>query len=206
MSSTKEGKIVYDERNERQLYKQELLKKFLAIREHQEVWHKFTRDPSPQYEQLLNKAFRKFIFQVRFLKYISTSIRYAAIDFDKRLNRIRNREQLILDQPLEDEERNLLNERWLKTNDQIVEESFFAISMNFVEAIEDPLIYRALRSLTDRQKLIVTLSFVLKYQDKEIADLLGVSQQSVSKTKKVAIVKIRKYLLEMNGGNIVGKL
>lgn len=206
MSSTKEGKIVYDERNERQLYKQELLKKFLAIREHQEVWHKFTRDPSPQYEQLLNKAFRKFIFQVRFLKYISTSIRYAAIDFDKRLNRIRNREQLILDQPLEDEERNLLNERWLKTNDQIVEESFFAISMNFVEAIEDPLIYRALRSLTDRQKLIVTLSFVLKYQDKEIADLLGVSQQSVSKTKKVAIVKIRKYLLEMNGGNVVGKL
>jgi len=206
MSSTKEGKIVYDERNERQLYKQELLKKFLAIREHQEVWHKFTRDPSPQYEQLLNKAFRKFIFQVRFLKYISTSIRYAAIDFDKRLNRIRNREQLILDQPLEDEEKNLLNERWLKTNDQIVEESFFAISMNFVEAIEDPLIYRALRSLTDRQKLIVTLSFVLKYQDKEIADLLGVSQQSVSKTKKVAIVKIRKYLLEMNGGNIVGKL
>lgn len=206
MSSTKEGKIVYDERNERQLYKQELLKKFLAIREHQEVWHKFTRDPSPQYEQLLNKAFRKFIFQVRFLKYISTSIRYAAIDFDKRLNRIRNREQLILDQPLEDEERNLLNERWLKTNDQIVEESFFAISMNFVESIEDPLIYRALRSLTDRQKLIVTLSFVLKYQDKEIADLLGVSQQSVSKTKKVAIVKIRKYLLEMNGGNVVGKL
>lgn len=206
MSSTKEGKIVYDERNERQLYKQELLKKFLAIREHQEVWHKFTRDPSPQYEQLLNKAFRKFIFQVRFLKYISTSIRYAAIDFDKRLNRIRNREQLILDQPLEDEERNLLNERWLKTNDQIVEESFFAISMNFVEAIEDPLIYRALRSLTDRQKLIGTLSFVLKYQDKEIADLLGVSQQSVSKTKKVAIEKIRKYLLEMNGGNVVGKL
>jgi RNA polymerase sigma factor (sigma-70 family) len=206
MSSTKEGKIVYDERNERQLYKQELLKKFLAIREHQEVWHKFTRDPSPQYEQLLNKAFRKFIFQVRFLKYISTSIRYAAIDFDKRLNIIRNREQLILDQPLEDEERNLLNERWLKTNDQIVEESFFAISMNFVEAIEDPLIYRALRSLTDRQKLIVTLSFVLKYQDKEIADLLGVSQQSVSKTKKVAIEKIRKYLLEMNGGNVVGKL
>lgn len=206
MSSTKEGKIVYDERNERQLYKQELLKKFLAIRDHQEVWHKFTRDPSPQYEQLLNKAFRKFIFQVRFLKYISTSIRYAAIDFDKRLNRIRNREQLILDQPLEDEERNLLNERWLKTNDQIVEESFFAISMNFAEAIEDPLIYRALRSLTDRQKLIVTLSFVLKYQDKEIADLLGVSQQSVSKTKKVAIEKIRKYLLEMNGGNVVGKL
>ncbi|GAC41996.1 hypothetical protein [Paenibacillus popilliae] len=54
-------------------------------------------DPSPSNGQVLDEAFQEFYLELRFTTYILSLIRYAAIDFDKKVRKNNDRNALLLD-------------------------------------------------------------------------------------------------------------
>lgn len=62
--------------------------------------------------------------------------------------------------------------------------------------IESPIIYKAVKTLTKKQKIILHYAYIKQYKVVEIAKLLGLSQQAVSKARKDAITRLRKACLK----------
>jgi len=69
------------------------------------------------------------------------------------------------------------------------------------EHISHPALYRALTRLTKRQLTILELYFLYHLTHEEIGQVLGISQQSVSKSYSRALVSLRAFYRE---GETVG--
>lgn len=83
---------------------------------------------------------------------------------------------------------NLIGEK-----DVYIEEFFAPEEIELI--FENVSIYRAVKSLTRKEKLAIFLCFVLEIDKSEVAEIMGYSSgQSVYKTCERAIVKIRKNL------------
>ncbi|WP_336783471.1 sigma-70 family RNA polymerase sigma factor [Paenibacillus illinoisensis] len=122
----------------------------------------------------------------RFIGYISSMLHYNSIHFDKKIRKLSERYALVLDD--------------IDVKDEAMEESNTeSISEPLEEQISDPSLYAAFLRLTTREREVVNLSICKLLRDREIAQVLGVSQQSVSKTRKKALEKLRKAIIE-NGG------
>lgn len=69
------------------------------------------------------------------------------------------------------------------------------------EAVDRKLLREAVRRLTDREQTIVTLRFGLdgrpERTQKEVADLLGISQSYISRLEKRIITRLKKEILRM---------
>jgi RNA polymerase sigma factor (sigma-70 family) len=62
--------------------------------------------------------------------------------------------------------------------------------------ISNPTLHGAYMSLSEKQKRILNLYYVMELNDTQIAKKLKLSQQSVSKTRKQAISNIKKVYLD----------
>ena len=83
---------------------------------------------------------------------------------------------------------NLIGEK-----DVYIEEVFAPEEIELI--FENASIYRAVKSLTRKEKLAIFLCFILEMDKSEVAEIMGYSSgQSVYKTCERAIVKIRKKL------------
>lgn len=60
--------------------------------------------------------------------------------------------------------------------------------------VDNPKLYAAVQHLTDREKEVLKMVFVFDLKVTEIAKIMNVSHQAVSKTKLKALHKLRKYL------------
>ncbi len=97
---------------------------------------------------------------------------------------------LVLDSP------NYQNEE-LTMKDTLIDESQDPSDLHLEdlnELIVNDTIRKAIMNLSERQKEILSFSFIQNMKDKEIAKKLKVSQQSVSKTKKAALNKLRREI------------
>ena len=96
-------------------------------------------------------------------------IYYNSINYDKKRRMKDNRFPLTLD------------------NDENIESSLLAVydstsvSPNLKDHITDLSLFNAYESLPAQQKQILSFAYVQKLNDKEIARILGVSQQNISK-------------------------
>ena len=119
----------------------------------------------------------------RFIGYISSMLHYNSIHFDKKIRKLSERYALVLDD--------------IDVKDEAMEESNTeSISEPLEEQISDPSLYAAFLRLTTREREVVNLSICKLLRDREIAQVLGVSQQSISKTRKKALEKLRKAIIE----------
>ncbi|WP_342424619.1 sigma-70 family RNA polymerase sigma factor [Paenibacillus sp. FSL E2-0178] len=124
----------------------------------------------------------------RFVSYISSMLHYNSINFDKKKRKYTDRFSLIFDEVSEMEDS--------YTEDEGSNENTFE---NLEDQISNPFIFAAFMSLTERERKILNLTMCQNLNDTEIAHQLGVTQQSISKTKKNAIRKLRNSM-NMNGG------
>ncbi|MDU7476902.1 MAG: sigma-70 family RNA polymerase sigma factor [Paenibacillus macerans] len=121
----------------------------------------------------------------RFIKYIANLIYYNSINYDKKRRMMTNRFPLILD------------------NNESLESSLLTIydaervSPNLKDHITDDLLFQAYESLSELQQRILSLAYVQKLSDKEIAQILGGSQQNISKHRLKALAKLRRQLTEV---------
>lgn len=78
-----------------------------------------------------------------------------------------------------------------------------AISKNMEDEVDKRLLNRALTKLTDREKMIVQLRFGLNTVDgtertqKEVADLLGISQSYISRLEKKIMKRLKKEMMRL---------
>ena len=75
------------------------------------------------------------------------------------------------------------------------------ISREIEDEVDRQLLWAALQKLTPREKKIVQLRFGLgeqeEYTQKQVADLLGISQSYISRLEKRIIKRLRKEMVRM---------
>ena len=76
------------------------------------------------------------------------------------------------------------------------------ISKDIEDEIDKKLLKKAMETLTDREKLIISLRFGLNGREeektqKEVADMLGISQSYISRLEKKIIHRLKKEMIKM---------
>jgi RNA polymerase sigma factor (sigma-70 family) len=169
--------------------KEQLIQKFLSDKSNKELYQQYLKDPTKEVRELLDWRFKKFYFRIRTLSYFSKMLHFESKNFDKKERSYQVRFPLILDDSINDEGN-------VKVAD-LIQDTNYKEMINgdkLEDYIEDSSVYRSVQNLTDKQKEILYLVYVKNMQDTEVARLLGVSQQSVTKTKNKAIQKVRRDL------------
>ena len=122
----------------------------------------------------------------KFVSYISSLLHFNSINFDKKIRKYNERYPLIM----EDVEESQFG---------YVEGNAIELDLNGLESqISDPALHKLFLKLSSREKEILNLTYVENKKDAEIAEKLRISQQSISKTRKNALNKLR-ISLNMDG-------
>lgn len=176
------------------LFRQPIIKSFLQDKNHKRLVKQAVCWPTRENRKLVDVAFKKFYGNVRMLTYLSNLIYYNAVNFDQAINKHYNREVLTLDQPLRNEEgiegstyKDMLYCRSPDIIDQIVYE-------NLADYVGNPQLHQAIQTLTPRQHEVLTYKYVYGLKNKEIANLLEVSPQNISKHHQRALKRLKKQL------------
>lgn len=116
----------------------------------------------------------------KFVGYITSLLHFNSINYDKKKRKDNERFRLILDDAEEEMVQsevsiNIDYTEYLKLEDQI----------------SDDELYYDFMKLTNREREILEYFVYHELNDTEISRILHVSQQSVSKTKKTALEKLR---------------
>lgn len=145
----------------------------------------------------LEERFRRHFFRFRFVKFIVTTIKFCTYDYIRLNQRYDQRNSLIYDRPISDEDESVLLGEIL-TNQQMTSVQQVSVSdpdrFQFI-FINDHLA-NAFSALTLKQQQILTLSYGMSYKNVEIALLTGVSTAAVSKCKKLALANLRQAMME----------
>ncbi|MDI3311871.1 MAG: sigma factor-like helix-turn-helix DNA-binding protein [Thermoanaerobacterium sp.] len=121
-----------------------------------------------------------------FIKFIEKSINYEAVKAIKKYNDIKKKELLTLD--LAEHNGNIEND-----------EKIIGSTVYDNVLIEDEIIYRLMiakcKQLLDVEEFnVVMLNIIQDIPQKEVAKMLNKSQSSISKIKKKALKKIKKFM------------
>jgi RNA polymerase sigma factor (sigma-70 family) len=161
---------------------------FLQVVEHKRLVDDYILSPTPHNKERLDEAFAVHFRNAKMYAYISKLIKFYTIDFDKRLNKQKKHvmyegtdEGISLDK--------------MNTN---VEDSTFKefseLSYELEEHIESEEIYIAFKQLSNLQMKILNFIYVHQLSNKEIAKLLGESEQKISYNHKSALKKLKKHV------------
>lgn len=148
--------------------------------------------PTKENKEKLDESFRKHFFTIRFTAYISSSMEYSTINFNKKLTMYQKRFPLILAEREGGEIDITLQDKEADEIEGIVEKEMLRTSVE--EYVTDKMIYSAILSLTSSQRAVLTYAYLYKLTDTEIARTIGTSQQYVSKTRKVALQRILSFI------------
>ncbi|HHW39331.1 MAG TPA: sigma-70 family RNA polymerase sigma factor [Bacillales bacterium] len=167
-----------------------LIKNFLSIDENFHLFKQSICHPTIENQKLLDKKFNAFYFYIRFTTYLSSTIYYHALNFDKKSRQTNYRFPVILDQPVGSDSET--------SHKELVRyhENFDIESANILDYIIDTNLYRALQNITTNQRQILYLVYIKGFTDTEVSILLKKSQQTVTKSRNNALQKIRRQMAE----------
>ncbi|MED1944892.1 MULTISPECIES: sigma-70 family RNA polymerase sigma factor [Brevibacillus] len=169
---------------------QRLLDAFLAQEDNQQLYQRVLNSlDDTQRNDELESRFLEFYDEVRFTKFISSLIRFTAIELA-----VRNKRTSNACQPTDEIERVI--DSLVSDSDKSEREDNF----DWKDVLADKRILDAVQTLTEKEQEMLTLLYLRNLKEAEAASLLVVSQQAVSKTKKRALLKLRKQL-EGGGGH-----
>ena len=174
-----------------------MIQSFLSSESHYQLFMKTIDNPTQENRNQLNHAFKEFYNEIRFKKYISTAIWRHARDYLSKEKRERTRYLLIMDQPIGDQEKggSYGEQVAIEDNQEDIQAD------HLLDHIENPELYVVLSHLTKKQLQVLDLYILHQLTHREIAVLLGVSQQAVSKTIRQSLAKIRDRLEEGEEGD-----
>lgn len=121
-----------------------------------------------------------------FIKFIEKSINYETVKAIKKYNNIKKKELLTLD--LADYNGNIENDG------KIIDSTIYDNVLIEDEIIDRLMISKCKELLEVEEFNVVTLNIIQDIPQKEVAKMLNKSQSSISKIKKKALKKIKKFL------------
>lgn len=177
-----------------QRYKKELshhiVKSFLSEKEHYQLFKEFVCSPTPENIQKLNQAFRKFYIAVRLTYYLSKLLSHTSRDYYQKQKKRQYYCLLIFDHPVRKNDSSEPIGELIESNEKNIVEETVDKQNDLLEHIEDPALYYALSQLSERQLTILKLSLLNHFTNRQIGNILGISQQAVSKSYRKAIKKL----------------
>lgn len=170
----------------------ELIGSFLAVSENVTLVKNFLDSPSRENRINIEKAIRNFFISIRLIKYISNLILYCEIDFQRKATRVRQRNHLIYDKPLEGDSCISYGELLLnRSYSNEFGNTNSSDPQQFKEMILDQQVYSAFMRLTPKQQKVITLVYCANKKDTEVSVLLGVTPQAITKTRVTALKKMK---------------
>lgn len=163
------------------IFSNTVIQKFFESKKHIRLLCNFLLDSSEENKIKLEQAFKIFYFELRFVKYLSTTVHYASIDYDKKRKKREERMVMIYDQPINNEGTFCLGELFQEGINNEDDNKKVVSPDEFGNLLENKSVYSVYSNLTEKQKLILTLSYSHNYQDKEIATMLHVSNKQFPK-------------------------
>ncbi|WP_025683860.1 sigma-70 family RNA polymerase sigma factor [Paenibacillus maysiensis] len=167
------------------LSRKKIINEFLNDPEHYALFKESIMSPSDANNKELDEKFKQFFLELRFTTYISSLIHYASIDFDKKQRRIRKRNVLLP----EEDSHNLFKD--VCTQYEFLKDKR---TVKIEDVVTSSKLHKAISLLTEKEKSILSASYVMNCSDTEIAKNNNVSQQAVSKTRTRALKKLRDFL------------
>lgn len=167
--------------------KDPLIKAFLSKEDNLNLVRETFENPSKENYELLDKNFRDYCLKARIISYFTKLIRFGAKHYDAKLREDNERYLLVLD--VEKDDKKITKKEIIMVDNSIeLEETHHKCLEDYIES---PELFNAIKTLTNRQKQILFLSYVKQFKDIEIAETFQVSQQSISKNRNKALIKIR---------------
>jgi RNA polymerase sigma factor (sigma-70 family) len=164
---------------------------FISHSDNQKLVENFLRHPSACKEECLNEAFKAHYFDIRFTSYVSSSLYFHSVNFDKHTRKYSERHPLTLDNQADEDGGSYVD----LVPDPASDIAPFTNYSTLMECVENEELLQAYKTLTDKQKHILDLAYVQELSDTEIARMLSVSQQAISKTHRKAL-RLLKFILE----------
>ncbi|WP_170140678.1 sigma-70 family RNA polymerase sigma factor [Oceanobacillus arenosus] len=179
------------------IFQNKLIRSFLLKKKNCYLLDQSIRYSTSDTNKALDKAFKDHLAEIRLISQLSNDLGRHAIRYDQKFNLYRKWQSLILDQPVQIDAANTTSkvDRIADVNATSVDEEALENDQHLESKIENPVLYHAIRSLTPRQKYILEASYLFNMTDTEIATKEGVSQQTISKTRKKALSNLKKQLL-----------
>jgi RNA polymerase sigma factor (sigma-70 family) len=174
----------------------QVIENFLSVTEYYQLFVDAVCFPTPRHRKQLDEAFRKFYAEIRLIHYISKLISRVSRDCYQKEKK-QNRKRLILHNLNRDDQ--AVKEGWEQRLPGKEEEAIDIIVRNtksLLDSVSDPFLYQALQQLTKRQLDILELYFLYNFTHAEIGQVLGISQQSVSKSYNRALHTLREIYKE----------
>jgi RNA polymerase sigma factor (sigma-70 family) len=161
-----------------------VIDEFLKFPDNKILFDEFQSTKDEKVKALIDERFKLFYQRYRIISYLIKVLHYESKHFDKKIRLHNDRNQLVLSS----------NPNLLEIEKQNENDSLEVSSHSIVDHITDEKLLASVRRLTDRQQQVLSLAFIQQMSDTEIALHLGVTQQAVSKAKKISINKIREEL------------
>lgn len=169
-----------------------LFKSFIQKPENKKILIKTILNPNKENKKKLDEAFKRHHFRLKFLSYLSKTLYFNSIQFDKKKREENKRNLLILDAPISDKDNSLLIDQ-IASNEPEIENTLLTNS-SLEEHLSNQKLLQCFKNLTQYQKEILTLYYVNSYTDTQIAKMQNKTQQTISKTRKKALLKLRRQI------------
>ncbi|AXN38554.1 RNA polymerase subunit sigma-70 [Peribacillus butanolivorans] len=171
-------------------FEQPIIQLFLQNPEHLKIFTDTLDSPSTHNIGHLNETFKIFYYRARVYKYMCSLIYFFSVDFDKRARKQRERYRMVLDATPKDNGRMIdrignLDGRLEKLGE----------TDELSSHISDEKLIEALKNLTTKQNLVLTMAFTYGLSNKEIAAYFHESPQNISSIRKQALKKLQKYYM-----------
>lgn len=175
-----------------------VVKSFLSNEENKRLFFEVICYPTSVNKKKLDEEFKRFYFNIRFTAFLSSTLYFNAINYDKRHRKLSNRYQLTLDQSIGDEEEERTFKDLIEDSNSNLTIDDILDSTDIKDYVTEPSLVQAINKLTPKQKEVIDLAYVKGLSDTEIAKRLGKSQQGISKLHKKALKRIHDSI-EENG-------
>lgn len=160
----------YLETIENQL-KNPIIKSFLSVPKNMELLKQVIEHPTDALINQLDESFKDFYFKIRFTSYLSKTIHFNAINFDKNNNLNSSRYKLILDKPLHKETETTFIDVLATRCKEDTNEYEFEMILDIEDRLSNYWLYKGFQQLTENQRQILSLTYLHGFTDSEIANL-----------------------------------
>jgi len=160
-----------------------LVENFLEKHENKRLLKEYLTCPTDFKREHLQTEFNEFFLQIKLLSYFSKSLHFLAQNIDKK-NRDRNKKASLT----------LVDSDDYKSLQNIPDDKTLDCEILFdVKCVENyfknKILYEVIAKLTLNQKKILYLFYIKSKSDKDIAQILGVSVQSINKQRNGVLTK-----------------
>ncbi|MGE7623018.1 sigma factor-like helix-turn-helix DNA-binding protein [Viridibacillus sp. NPDC096237] len=175
------------------MMKQPIMKEFLKSGENQHIFNKAINDMDKESIEQLNASFRRYYKNIILISYISKTIHFSAIEFDKKLRNYYKKNLPIPGVTEESiaQEKHLLMDLLMSTDEDTTFINFQQKQKNISDYIANAHLNSKMKLLSNKQLRILELIYIHNINNKQIAKILNESEQTISYNHQAALKKLR---------------